>query len=156
VTLQNAALPVLAVGVAATVLRRLSPRLDVRVPALLFVLAVGLGSAARIWDGPAQLASASSPWVAAAIGALSSVLVNNLPAAMLLSAQPAGHRDALLLGLDVGPNLAVTGSLSAVLWLQTSRALGARPSVVVYTRLGLVLVPLTLTVALVLQGAVRI
>src|SRR5690242_2937401 len=64
VTLPNAALPVLAVGVVATVLRRLSLRLDVRVPALLFVLAVGLGSAARIWDGPAQLVCASGPWAA--------------------------------------------------------------------------------------------
>jgi len=54
----------------------------------------------------------------------------------------------LLLGLDLGPNLAVTGSLSAVLWLQIARSSGARPSVVRYTLLGLVLVPVSLTLAL--------
>jgi arsenical pump membrane protein len=76
------------------------------------------------------------------------VLVNNLPAAVLLSAQPAPHPNALLLGLDLGPNLAVTGSLSAVLWLQAARAVGAHASITTYTRLGLILVPLTLAAAL--------
>ena len=50
----------------------------------------------------------------------------------------------VLLGLDLGPNLAVTGSLSAVLWLQAARSAGARPSIATYTKLGAVLVPLTL------------
>ncbi|HEX4324574.1 MAG TPA: hypothetical protein VHZ77_08080 [Gaiellaceae bacterium] len=57
---------------------------------------------------------------------------------------PLPHPDALLLGLDLGPNLAVTGSLSALLWLQAARAVGARPSIATSTRLGVVLVPLTL------------
>jgi Na+/H+ antiporter NhaD/arsenite permease-like protein len=35
-----------------------------------------------------------------------------------------------------------------VLWLQVARAAGAQPSVVRYTLLGLVLVPLTLVAAL--------
>jgi arsenical pump membrane protein len=147
VTLQNAALPVLAVGLAATALRRLPPRLDARALALLFALAVCLGTLARLWHGPAHFLDSSGAWSAAGIGAVASVLVNNLPAAVLLSAQPAAHPHALLLGLDLGPNLAVTGSLSAVLWLQASRAVGAHASVALYTRLGLLLVPLTLGVA---------
>ena len=61
---------------------------------------------------------------------------------------PAGSR-ALLLGLDLGPNLAVTGSLSGILWLQVARRHGARPSARRYTLLGLVLVPLSLAAALV-------
>jgi hypothetical protein len=89
-------------------------------------------------------------WTAAGIGALASLLVNNLPATVLLAAHPSPRPDALLLGLDLGPNLAITGSLSAALWLQAARAAGARPSIATYTRLGVVLVPLTLaaTVAL--------
>jgi len=71
------------------------------------------------------------------------VLLNNLPAAVLLSAQPAAHPDALLLGLDLGPNLAVSGSLSAVLWLQAARAVGAHASITTYSRLGLILMPAT-------------
>jgi arsenical pump membrane protein len=70
--------------------------------------------------------------------------VNILPAAVLFSARPAAHPQALLLGLNLGPNLAVTGSLSAILWLQAARTVDAAPSVATYTRLGLVLVPLTL------------
>jgi len=76
------------------------------------------------------------------------VLVNNLPAASVLSAQLPAHPRALLLGLDLGPNLAVSGSLSAVLWLQVARASGATPSIVRYSLLGLALVPLSLTLAL--------
>ena len=155
VMLRNPALPVLAVGIAATALLRRYPRLDVRALTALFALAVALGAVARIWSGPAQLLAVCGPWAAAGIGAVASVLVNNLPAAVVLSAQPAEHRDALLLGLDLGPNLAVTGSLSAVLWLQASRAVGARASIVLYSRLGVALVPLTLVATVALQRAVR-
>jgi arsenical pump membrane protein len=72
------------------------------------------------------------------------VLVNNLPAAVLFSAHPATHPVALLLGLDLGPNLVFTGSLSAVLWLQAAHGVGAHPSLCGYCRLGVILVPLTL------------
>jgi len=47
----------------------------------------------------------------------------------------------------------VTGSLSAVLWLQVARRHGARPSTLRYTLLGLVLVPLTLAATLLVTGA---
>lgn len=149
VRLPNAALPVLAVGLTAAGLRRVRPRLDVRLLALLFALAVGLGTVARLWHSPARLLDSSGTWTAAAVGALASILVNNLPAAVLLSAQPVAHADALLLGLDLGPNLAVTGSLSAVLWLQAARAVDADASITTYTRLGLILVPLSLGAAVI-------
>jgi arsenical pump membrane protein len=142
--LPNAALPVLALGLAATALRRLRPRLDLRALALLFALAVGLGTLARIWDGPARLLASSGQWATAAIAAVSSLLVNNLPAAVLFSAQPPPHPRALLLGLDLGPNLAVTGSLSAFLWIQAARTANADTSIATYTKLGALLVPLTL------------
>jgi arsenical pump membrane protein len=148
VSLKNAAIPVLVVGVAATALRRLRPHVDVRLLATLFVVAVGLGAGARLWHGPAQLLDSSGPWATAGVGAIASVLLNNLPAAVLLSAQPAAHPNALLLGLDIGPNLAFTGSLSAVLWLQAARAVGAHASLRDYSRLGVLLVPATLALTL--------
>ena len=74
--------------------------------------------------------------------------MNNLPAAVLLSAKPPTHPDALLLGLNLGPNLAVTGSLSALLWLQAARTVDARASITTYSRLGLLLVPTTLAATL--------
>lgn len=146
--LPNAALPVLAVGLGATALRRLRPRLDLRVLAFLFGLTVVLGTLARDWGLPTRLLAASGRWPTAAIAAASSVVVNNLPAAMLLSAHASSHQRALLLGLDLGPNLAVTGSLSAVLWIQAARTVGADTSIATYSRLGLLLVPLTLAGAL--------
>jgi arsenical pump membrane protein len=76
------------------------------------------------------------------------VLVNNLPAATLLSAHPPGHPRALLLGLNLGPNLAVTGSLSALIWWRAARALGARPSAWTYTRVGAPLAVLAMAAGL--------
>jgi Na+/H+ antiporter NhaD/arsenite permease-like protein len=55
---------------------------------------------------------------------------------------------ALLLGLDLGPNLAVRGSLSALFWLQVARATEARPSIVRYSLLGAALMPATLVASL--------
>jgi arsenical pump membrane protein len=149
---RNPALPVLAIGVVACGVRRLMPRLDVRTPAGLFVLAVTLGTVARFWLGPAHLLSSSSRWTTGAIAAASTVVVNNLPAAVLFSAQRPPHPYALLLGLDLGPNLAVTGALSAVLWFQAARSAGVRPSLVRFSLLGVFLVPLTLGASLALSS----
>jgi arsenical pump membrane protein len=68
-------------------------------------------------------------------------------AAVLVTRRPPAHARALLLGLNLGPNLAVTGSLSAFLWLRVARNLGAEASPLTYTRLGAVLVPLSLAAA---------
>jgi arsenical pump membrane protein len=146
--LRNAASPVFALGLAATALRRLRPRLDLRTLTLLFALAVALGTLARAWNGPSQLLESSGQWATAAIAALGSLLVNNLPAAMLFSAQHPPHPQSLLLGLDLGPNLAITGSLSAFLWLQAARNVNADPSIRTYSKHGALLVPLTLAGAL--------
>jgi arsenical pump membrane protein len=142
--LPNAALPVLAVGIGATALRRLRPRLDVRALALLFGLTVALGTLARNWSLPSRVLDGSGRWPTAVIAAVGSIVVNNLPAAVLFSAHTPPHPRALLLGLDLGPNLAVTGSLSAVLWLQAAHTVRADASVATYSRLGLLLVPITL------------
>jgi arsenical pump membrane protein len=89
-------------------------------------------------------------WETAALGALAAVAVNNLPAAVLLSSHAVAHPDALMLGLAIGPNLAVTGSLSALLWLRVARSLDARASVRTYSVLGLACGPAALAVAVAL------
>ena len=144
VTLRNAAVPVLALGIAVTAAARLRPRFDGSALTFLFALTIALGTLVRLWHGPADLLDGRGAWAAAWIGATTSVLINNLPAAVVLSAHPTPHPAALLLGLDLGPNLAVTGSLSAVLWLQAARTVDAPTSIATYSRLGLVLVPATL------------
>ena len=75
--------------------------------------------------------------------------MNNLPAASLLSAQKPPHPLPLLIGLNLGPNLAFTGSLSAYLWYRSARAAGVQPSLKQLSLLGLALVPLTIAAALV-------
>jgi len=105
--------------------------------ATLFALSVLLGLLARAWAGPADLLHSASPWATSAIGATAAVGVNNLPAAVLLSAAPPPHPRALLLGLNLGPNLAVTGSLSAYLWFKAARGAGAQPSARRFSRIGI-------------------
>ena len=144
----NAALPVLGVGVAAIVIRRLRPKLDLHVLVGLFLLAVALGTLARRWHGPASLLGHIGGVGDATVGALASVLVNNLPAATLLSAQKPPHPLPLLIGLNLGPNLLFTGSLSAYLWYKAALATGARPSLKQACVLGVLLVPLTMAGAL--------
>jgi arsenical pump membrane protein len=151
--LSHPALPVLGVGLAVGIASRLRVRhvLDATNPALLLGVlgvAVGLGTLARNVGWLGSLVEHAGRWESAWIAAGASVLVNNLPAAVVLSAHAPAHPRALLLGLDLGPNLAVTGSLSALLWLQVARANGARPSAVRYTLLGIVLVPISLSLAL--------
>ncbi len=151
--LPNPALPVLGVGLAVTLLRRSRPRVDARALILLFALAVALGTLARLDAGVARAAGAHGAWATAALAAGAAVLLNNLPAAALLSAQPPAHPHALLLGLDLGPNLAASGSLSNLLWLRAARAADARPSIATYTRLGLLLAPASLAATLAVAGA---
>ena len=150
--LPSPALPVLGTGVAAVLLARaerarIAAVLDLRVLLGLFVVAVALGGAGRWWRGPARLVDGLGRVGTAVAGAVAALCVNNLPASVLLTPQPPTHARALLLGLNLGPNLAVTGSLSAFLWLRVARTLGAEPSARVYTRVGAVLVPCSLAAA---------
>jgi arsenical pump membrane protein len=140
------AVPVLAIGTAAVVLgrvdrARVAAVLDLRVLVGLFMLAVLLGAVGRWWNGPASLLDQLGRGGTAVAGAVAAITLNNLPASVLLTPHPPEHARALLLGLNLGPNLAVTGSLSAFLWLRVARALGAQPSVRRYSRLGIALVP---------------
>lgn len=150
--LRSPALPVLAVGLIAAASSRV-PRtrllaaVDVRVLAGLFTLAVALGSLGRSWRGPESLLDSLDRWQTAGAGALAAIGMNNLPAAVLLTPDPPPHARALLIGLNLGPNLAVTGSLSALLWLRVARSLGAKPSVRRYSQLGLLIAPLSLATA---------
>jgi arsenical pump membrane protein len=152
-TLSSPAVPVLVAGVAAVLVdragtARIGAVVDVRVLAGLFVVAVALGAVGRWWDGPASLLDHLGRVGTAVGGVVAAVCVNNLPAAVLLTPHAPAHPRALLIGLNIGPNLAVTGSLSAYLWLRVARALGARPSARIYSRVGALLVPLSLGAAL--------
>ncbi len=167
VVLRAPALPVAAVGVVAVLLRwrrdggRGTPAraaleiLGVPILVGLFGLAVALGTLGRSWSGPATLLGHLNVWGTAAVAALTSVLVNNLPAASLLAARRPPHPFALLIGLNVGPNLFVTGSLAWLLWFRAARTAGGQPDVRRASLLGVASAPLAIGAAvgvLVLRG----
>jgi arsenical pump membrane protein len=155
--LRSPALPVLAIGVLAVAVRlargreQLARVLEVLgLPVLigLFGVAVALGTLGRAWSGPADLLTHLGSWAITAVAALASVLLNNLPAASLLAARVPHDPFAMLVGLNLGPNLFVTGSLAWVLWLRAARTAGAQPSIGRASRLGVVAVPLSMAAAL--------
>jgi arsenical pump membrane protein len=128
-------------------------------PFLLFVLSLGivvqavtgngLGSALRPLV-PAGTSLAALLGVAALAAALANV-INNLPAVLILLplAAPAGPGAilAVLLGVNIGPNLTYTGSLATLLWRRVLRQHGSGPSLWEFTRLGLLTVPAGLAIA---------
>ncbi len=157
VVLRSAALPVAAVGVGVVGARIASGRerlgrpvevLGLPVLVGLFGVAVALGTLGRSWAGPADLLSHLNLWSTAAVAAVAAVAINNLPAASLLAAHRPPHPYPLLIGLNLGPNLFVTGSLAWFLWLRTARGAGARPSLATASRLGVVAAPLSMIAAL--------
>jgi arsenical pump membrane protein len=82
----------------------------------------------------------------AVIGAVLANLINNLPATLVLLAAlggtpAAGAVLAILIGVNVGPNLTYTGSLATLLWRRVLHAKGHRPSLGRFTVLGLLTVP---------------
>ncbi len=144
--LSSPAPEVAAVGVAGALLALARHRirlgdavktLDLPVLVGLFGLAVGLGALGRDWTGPADALRHLDPWATAGVAAISTVVLNNLPAAALLSARPPPHPLSLLIGLDLGPNLFVSGSLAWVLWRASARAAGGRPDLARTVRMGL-------------------
>jgi arsenical pump membrane protein len=153
---RESALPVLAIGAGAGVVRVAQGRLQLgRVWAVLglpvlaglFGAAVALGTLGRAWTGPAVLLSHLSGWATAGFAAGATVLVNNLPAASMLAARTPDHPFQLLIGLNLGPNLCVTGSLAWLLWLRSARDAGAQPSLARASGLGAIAVPLSIAVA---------
>lgn len=140
--------------------RRTTPRRIVAEASLLFVvfvLALGV-VVAGVTSGPVGSAladvlpgSTSLPALlgAAALAAVLANVVNNLPATLVLLAAlgggaPPGLVLAVLLGVNIGPNLTYVGSLATLLWRRVLLSQAQAPSVRTFTGLGLVTVPLTL------------
>lgn len=76
------------------------------------------------------------------VEALAANVVNNLPA-LLIALPKVGHHPgpalwAVLLGVNMGPVVLVTGSLASLLWMSALRRLGVRVSARDFTRFGVV------------------
>ncbi len=148
---------VLAIGVAVTLVRLGRRDLDVAAVRAtlglatligLFGAAVAVGTLGRILPATSRLFHLGTV-ASALVGAGATLVVNNLPAASLLAAHRVSHPLALLVGLNLGPNLAVTGSLAWLIWLRAARSAGTRPSLARASRAGALAVPASMAVALV-------
>lgn len=101
-----------------------------------------------------QRSQALATWTIGIVLALGCNLVNNLPAGLLAgrvvstAGVPEHVRGAVLVGIDLGPNLSVTGSLATILWLTALRREGHVVTALTFLRLGVVVMPPALVLAL--------
>jgi arsenical pump membrane protein len=126
----------------------------------LFVLVQGLihtGVVQMLSDWlhrAAAISATGTAWGAGAGIALASNLINNLPMGLIAgsivtTAQPDTLiQSAITIGIDLGPNLSVTGSLATILWLTAVRREGGDISAWQFLRLGVLVMPLALLLAL--------
>ena len=126
----------------------------------LFVLVAAMESQGALqvtqtWLVWAQtLAPATGALVVGFFVGLANNLVNNLPLGLIAGRTiQAAHiqgllANAVMIGVDLGPNLSVTGSLATILWLLALRKEGLNVSVWKFLKLGLIAMPLALAAAL--------
>jgi len=92
--------------------------------------------------------------VVAAIAAVLSNVVNNLPATLLMltalgAGAPPGLVMAMLLGVNIGPNLTYVGSLATLLWRRVLSGAGVQPRLRDFSLLGVATVPVCIVGAVV-------
>jgi arsenical pump membrane protein len=126
----------------------------------LFVLVEGLGRTGAIAALRAALEAAvaasagATAWGAGIVVALACNVMNNLPVGLIVGSVATSDRvpsqvaAAMLIGVDLGPNLSVTGSLATLLWLVALRREGLDVGAWRFLLVGLVTMPPALILAL--------
>jgi arsenical pump membrane protein len=105
----------------------------------------GAGGLSLVRDLLARAGAMPGAWAALAAGgaiAAACNLINNLPVALGLSAALHQHappfvRHVALIAVDLGPNLAVSGSLATLLWMDALRRAGIDMSPARFLRSGI-------------------
>ncbi|MFE9017812.1 SLC13 family permease [Streptomyces sp. NPDC007808] len=162
----------LVLAVRALARRRTTPAALVRaaaLPFLAFVLALGVVVRAVVDNGLDDALGHLIPdgtglLALLGIAALAAVLanvINNLPAVLVLlpltEAAGPGAVLAVLLGVNIGPNLTYAGSLATLLWRRIVHEHDTDVKLGEFTRLGLLTVPAALTCSVVaLWGALHL
>jgi arsenical pump membrane protein len=165
-------LPTAAAGVATTIavlaLERKGPWDTVKdiswsvlpLVAGLFVLVEALdktgliGMIGAMLHDQAQRSALTAAGGAGVAVAVASNLMNNLPTGLIAGSAVHGAdvpdkvTRAILIGVDIGPNLSVTGSLATILWLTALRREGLRVSAWAFLKLGIVIMPPALLLAI--------
>jgi arsenical pump membrane protein len=128
----------------------------------LFVIVEALQNAGlqRLGLAGLQALAEKAGWItkgaAAFVVALLSNGMNNLPVALMSGAAIRRAQEtslvahAMLIGVDLGPNLSVTGSLATILWLIALRREKVEITVWEFFRIGVIAMPLALIASLLL------
>lgn len=102
----------------------------------------------------ARYGTAEAAGVTGVVVAIVTNLANNLPVGLVAgsavqqAAVPPNVSAAILIGVDLGPNLSVTGSLATILWLTALRREGLHVGAWQFLKLGLIVMPPALALAL--------
>lgn len=139
-------------------LRHVSWSVLVLVAALFAIVQAveGTGVMAALTRQVPDGSSARIQWGAGIVTALACNLLNNLPAGLIAAGAAstlhagADLRDAIAIGIDLGPNLSITGALSNVLWLLAIRRDGEDVSGLRFLAVGALCMPIALACALAL------
>jgi arsenical pump membrane protein len=97
---------------------------------------------------------AKTAWSVGIVTAVADNIANNLPVGLVAGSVAANDHlptqivRAMLIGVDLGPNLSVTGSLATILWLVALRREALNVSAWRFLRLGLLVTPPALLAAL--------
>jgi arsenical pump membrane protein len=109
------------------------------------------GALTNLLHNSAERLVTATAFGAGTIVAVASNLTNNLPVGLIASsAASLPHKmiGALLIGVDLGPNLSVTGSLATILWLAALRREGQEVSAWKFLGMGLIVTPSALLLTL--------
>jgi arsenical pump membrane protein len=104
--------------------------------------------------GAAAQSIAKTAWGVGIATAIADNIANNLPVGLVAGSVAANDHlptqvvGAILIGVDLGPNLSVTGSLATILWLVALRREGLHVSAWRFLGLGLLVMPPALLAAL--------
>jgi arsenical pump membrane protein len=133
----------------------------------LFVLVEALDGAGAAREIAAAIRGCSAlPALAGSLAAsfgvaLLSNVMNNLPSGLLTGSVlhaisvPESIRHSLLIGVDLGPNLSVTGSLATLLWLIALRREGVRVSAWAFLKAGILVMPPALLLAAAITASLK-
>ncbi len=126
----------------------------------LFVLVEGIertgaiAALSQLLKEAVATSAAGTAWGAGIVVAIACNLANNLPVGLIAGSvvaadQTSAHvAGAVLIGVDLGPNLSVTGSLATILWLVALRREGEAIDAWRFLRVGLIVMPPTLIAAI--------
>jgi arsenical pump membrane protein len=127
--------------------------LFVLMEAMVSVGALRYTAAALAWAE--RLPAAVGALLTGAFVGLGNNVINNLPLGLIAgSTLNSAHvhgliQNAVLIGVDLGPNLSVTGSLATILWLIAMRREGLEVGFGAFLKVGLIAMPVALGLALV-------